>query len=609
MTPIQFFMTASKTMGASQSNTVTPHQMPGWEKVKGIQLPGQSGKTRKMEEKISDYMAITRNDNAEDDFNILISSNSKLLVEQTTSRFDNDLGPQNIIESDSVDSTSDDDGEEYVVLKNGATTWTSSIKKEPMELFADILDDEVSMFVCCANAVRFKKLLLILERLEKSRHFQRKINLWIDEAHKALKLLLKADNYKVISFDKVSRVTLVTASWDPIDKYFAIPRIPYEFTHPDVYRSLHECEWRIIEPIMQDEDEESDDEVRPFNMSVTAPQYVQQIFNDNNLVSFIEYPGKHWLIPGNSRTITHDWIATYLLDRGWNGLILNGKEKAIRIGNTSIDYTAYNKDKLEPKDVLARLFVEHEELNDAPFFVTGLNCIKEGITFQSEQFMFNGAILPNVSSPSDAYQLACRLAGNLKGLTVYSAYARPLIITTSRMERKIKKQENINIFLPRILYESGRTLPTLLDKNRAARGSVEHDIKGMGYRIFKNYDTYAGYIKLLGRKTLFKSTTNTVPGDRYYPLYTASIQSSRGASSKPRYVTEAIDKIDLAYGGSGALKTGFPCYLDINDSLTLVWIAVIPNIPEIQRLTDHADSVYPDESSQWLPLAKDYTCE
>jgi hypothetical protein len=219
--------------------------------------------------------------------------------------------------------------------------------------------------------------------------------------------------------------------------------------------------------------------------------------------------------------------------------------------------------------------------------------------------MLDGAILPNVASPSDAYQLACRLAGNLKGLSIYARYVKPLIITTSRMEKKIKKQENIAIYLPRILYEEGRTVPTQFDKNRAARGKVAHDIKGMGYRVFKDYIIFKGYVDLLGRITQFKETPK--PDSPNYPLHSVSVQSTRGGNAQPRYLTEVIDKIDLAYGGGGGLKTGFPCYLDIANSETLVWVAVIPDIPNIMRLVANADSVYADESEKWLPLAKDYS--
>ena len=80
----------------------------GSEKVTGIQLPGQSGKTRKMEEKIKYFMEIARGGGEEDNLNILISANSKLLVEQTSSRFNEDLGPS----SDTDTSDTSDEGEQ-----------------------------------------------------------------------------------------------------------------------------------------------------------------------------------------------------------------------------------------------------------------------------------------------------------------------------------------------------------------------------------------------------------------------------------------------------------------------------------------------------------------
>jgi len=594
-------------MGAAQSRRDKQPPIVGSEKVNGIQLPGQSGKTRKMEEKIAEYMKITRNDNGADDLNIMISSNNKLLVSQTMNRLNADLGPEMDDDSDSIntDSEAEDDGAEYAVLRNGAETWTCSARREPIELAFDIVDEIVSMIVCCANAARFKKLLKVLERLQSSKHFKRKINLWIDEAHKCIKLLLKPKFNRALSLSKIARVTLVTASWDPIDKYFNIPRIPYQCTHPDVYRSLHECEWRIVEPLVPD-DNESVDEAGPFDMSTGAPGYILQIFNNPELLTMIEVPGKHWLIPGNSMTITHDAICDFLFSRGWAGLKLNGKEKSltIQVNGEVIEYNKYNENKEEPKDVLARLFREYPQLNDVPFFITGLNCIKEGITFQGEHFMLDGAILPNVASPSDAYQLACRLAGNLKGLSIYARYVKPLIITTSRMEKKIKKQENIAIYLPRILYEEGRTVPTQFDKNRAARGKVAHDIKGKGYRVFKNYEHFKGYATLIDKKTTFKEHPDT--DDEHYPFHAASVQSTRGGTRKPRYLTEVIDKVELAYGGGGAMKTGTPCYLDIALIDTLVWVVYIHDVPGIDRLVANADGIYPDEAATWEPLAKNY---
>jgi hypothetical protein len=75
----------------------------------------------------------------------------------------------------------------------------------------------------------------------------------------------------------------------------------------------------------------------------------------------------------------------------------------------------------------------------------------------------------------------------------------------------------------------------------------------------------------------------------------------------PRYLTEVIDKIDLAYGGGGGMKTGFPCYLDIKKPETLVWVAVVHNTADIKRLCNYADEICPDESESFLGQAVDYS--
>jgi len=599
-------------MGSIQSKT----PITGGDKVTGLQLPVQSGKTRKMEEKIKEFMIIARSENNPDDINILISSNNKILVSQTATRLNNDLGPQdnNSIITDSSNDSNSDNGEEYI-LKNGADTWTSSNNKSINDIYTGILDDNIDMIVACAHSARFKRLFCsegLVKKLEKSKHFNGAINIWIDEAHKSIRLWKKY--LDILLFKKVKRVTLVTATWDIIDKEFEVNRYTYDKTHPDVYLPLSECKWKIIEQFIDDNDsvDENDKD------SLSSLAYVKQIFTDKEYLNIIEKPGKNWLISGNSRTITHDQIADYLTDRGWNGLKLNGKEKSLIIymNNKKIDYIKYNSKNEEPKDVLISLFNDYPNLIKNPFFVTGLNCIKEGITFQGEKldndntilgdFLFDGAIIPNMNNPSDAYQLVGRIAGNIKNTFKYIISPNPLIITTSKMKKKILFQENIAINLPRILYEDGRTLPTLFDKKRASRGKVPHDPNGLGYRIFGTRDLANKFLKLAFNKNVtFPSEPNG--SDEYIGKHVCSVQSSRGAKQQPRYLTEVIDKIDLAYGGKGS-RTSFPCYLDIEKAPEgLVWVIVIAEKNINKENLTLADKKYPEESVELLKIAKHYS--
>ena len=90
-------------MGAEQS------------KCKCLYLPAQSGKTRKIEELIKEYKLGELFDPV--DINIIISANSKLLVEQTKTRMTKDLG------------TESEEGANDACIKGAVFSWTSGTKK------------------------------------------------------------------------------------------------------------------------------------------------------------------------------------------------------------------------------------------------------------------------------------------------------------------------------------------------------------------------------------------------------------------------------------------------------------------------------------------------
>ncbi len=607
-------------MGQKTSkNLDTP--IPGGYKVRGIQLPGQAGKTKKMQDYIAENMNIARSQGNNDDFNIVISSNNKLLVDQTTKRMSDDLGPKNVQESlleilslDS-DSTDDSSNEPDAILKNGASSWTSSQNKSVQDLCWQTINNEISMIVCCAHPKRFKKLIKMIIELQKSQFFKAKINIWIDEAHKSLKLWKKYA--QILTFSKIRLVTLVSATFDPIDRVFSVRRFTYDKTHPDVYHSLADSTFHIVEcveetkevDILEDEIEEDDN----IDLTTNAPAFLEAVLENPQYLEMIEKPGQCWFTPGNNKKVTHDTIASFLLERKWNGIKLNGVDKHIYVNKRTIPYQQYNVEKAEAKDVLAKLFREYPSLRDAPFFITGLNCLKEGITFQGPSFLFNGLVIPEIQNQSDLYQLICRGLGNIKHFDLYKnrpTNAKLHIICTEKTKKAAMRQENIDINLPRILFEAGRDLPTDTDKQIAANGKMKHDKRGLGYRVFVAHEDFKRYLKELGRKSKFtdlakcsdKNSEKKFPG-----YYVCSIQTSRGATKQPRYLSEAIAKIHLATGGHGAEKAGFPVYLDITDKHSLVWLAVVPEGDEYKQKIEDADKAVHDQTELLVKQMKHYT--
>lgn len=580
-----------------------------WTKVRGIQMVAQGGKTRKMEEQIRNCMELARREGLEDDVNIVLSSNNKLLVEQTAGRFNERLGPPVESDSESTSSEGSDDGQEYI-LKNGATSWTSSTGLSVADIVLSILENECDMVIGCAHPARLRKLFGkngVVERLVKNRHFSRRINIWIDEAHLSIRLWSKY--LDILKHDAIKNFILVTATWDPIDKHFKVPRILREETHPKVYRRLAECCWVTLDPDHEEEIEETD-EASPFDTSYRSPRFLRQVLNDTTkreetgsitLAEWIEQPGKIWLAFGDTRTESHDEIERILLherrDKNWSGLKLNGKGKDfLTIHGKVLNYNEYNSRREEPHAVLARAFEEFPSLLSGPFFITGLRCLKEGLTFQSEKVMINGETLPDMANPTEAYQACARTTGNVKAMTWYKHNPKALIITTPRMQKMILRQENINVHLNDILRDAGRLVPTELDKRRAARGHIEHDPRGIGYRVFNKRSSAIGHLKARGLTTRFGDRPNGV--DPYNGLYICSIQSNRGAKQQPRYLTEAIDKVDLATGGNGAHKTLSPCYLDPTvASPILVWVTYIAPDEEKEDI-EKADKDYFSEEVQ-----------
>lgn len=369
-----------------------------------LYLPAQSGKTSKMEDLIRDGKF---KHGVEGECNFIISDNNILLVEQTKARVMKDLAT----------------GDEAVIVDK-IFNWTSQAECNisSKELAYDIVDGSVEMVVMCSHPKRFTYLHDLINLLNKSKRFDKKINIWIDEADKSIKQWSKYE--EILEHPNVTHVTLISATIGTIiKKYKSIKVIPYEMTHPFCYRGLYKSKHR------------------EFDYTGDPVSYIEHILDSHSKLS---QPGKRAFMPGNVDKASHDEIEELLIERGFAVMVLNGDRKQINIPGEGIHDISIDHDtdgNLELSEKLATFYKDHK-LHRFPFAITGRLCLGRGVTFQSnpsethDGFIFDYAIIPNIISAAEAYQTAARGFGNVirhKKLRFYSS---------ASMYQKIFKEES-----------------------------------------------------------------------------------------------------------------------------------------------------------------------
>jgi hypothetical protein len=401
-------------------------------KLKCLYLPAQSGKTRKVEDLIIHYKNI-HECFGDGDVNIVISANNILLVKQTEARMKKDL------------ATDSEEGANDAVIKSGVFSWTSGEKEcniSARELKDRIQDDEVEMVVLCAHPKRLKYLAEMLQLLGTSRFFTKKINIWIDEADKSIKLWAK--HAAVLSLPTIHQVTLVSATFATVvAKYGQLQVMPFEVTHPACYRRLKDAK-RFEENFA----------------TADAAEFVKHVILKNR--EKLVRPGMRAFIPGEMRKASHDAIADFLYSIGFIVIVINGERKEILVpGEPKIDLRCYltvsNGETPEEFNVqLAKLYTENN-WKRFPLAITGFYCVERGVTFQCgpepgvhDGFLFDYGVIPPIACKSEAYQAMARLFGNIGHLPTYKPVE---IYTTSAMFNKVEKQEEMAVNLSRMVYE------------------------------------------------------------------------------------------------------------------------------------------------------------
>jgi hypothetical protein len=421
-------------MGAEQSN------------CKCLYLPAQSGKTRKMEELIQIYKLGDLFEPV--DINIIISANNRVLVEQTNARMKKDL------------ATDSEEGANDACIKGKVFSWTYGTKQSNItynELALFLLTGEIEMVVICSHSIRLRYLLKTLEYLDKCALFNKKINIWIDEADKSIIQWSKFEN--ILTMRSINQVTLVSATFDSVfSKYKNLHVLPYLKTHPDCYRGLRDSTRQEVD----------------FIGSTT--EYVKHVVKKYQ--DTLAKPGMRAFIPGANSVKSHDAIADFLhKELGFVVIIINGKRKEILVPEQEdpIDLRSYftiEGDHIpqEFNSQLAKLYKENN-WSRFPLAITGYLCVQRGVTFQCgkeegvhDGFLFDYGIIPPNKCAPEAYQTMARLFGNVGH---FASYKPVDIFSNSATFNSVEKKEEIAINIARMVAEQKLEVVSNIDLKAA----------------------------------------------------------------------------------------------------------------------------------------------
>ena len=543
-------------------------------KMQGLVLPCQSGKTRKAIDHIKErYRDVSElHDGNKTDINVWISANNKMLVKQTETRMEKDLHTKEDSDDEEVVPDEEvDDGDADAAITGSVFSWMSGTKLNNItsdDLAWKISNDEITMVVMCSNGIRIRYLDQVLKRLASSKHFDRKINIWIDEADVSKGSWGKYPH--VLEMPMVNEVILVTGTIESIvKKYQSLRVLKYQTTYPPCYRRLTDAECTIVEY--------SSSDIRDCIAEVMRSR------------KYMRKPGMRAFIPGFSDIESHEIISEDLLSIGFVVIILNGKNKELRFpeGNV-IDLSPYVSisdmvTQDEFSEHLSRMYVEYR-LDRYPLAVTGCMCVERGITFQCAPknghngFLFDYGIIPPIGNKATAYQTISRLFGNIGD---FSNYKPCKIYTNSATFKKVRNQEEIAVNLARIMHETGQEEATLATLKDAA--SFEEE---------KHLELTPRECNTLEEINDFLQSFTPPPGKRAFQL--EKMESLPRWEKDERFIAssltnklerlsyEEVKKAHLGWTKTAGLPKSsvescfgrrlFTCYKDITDPTSIVFI-------------------------------------
>jgi len=368
-------------------------------KMKIICKPEQSGKTFEMLNMIAQYKAEVEESksnpfNPSRVMNIFFCANSLLLNTQTQARFEQKFKDEKSVQFSSK----------------------SKVKTFPV-LWFQVTNLKIDNIVCCTNSTRVESIAKLIKDI-KHDFPDIVINVWVDEVHTFFKqtLMLSA-----LAFEGLNIYGLTAT---PKDKMFKAHSGSLEFyplesvTNPEIYR----CWEDLQKQGMQQYD---------FNTTNTHG-FVEHVLNDN---AELIIDNTNWFIPSDSYLEDHYAMRDMLLKHGFAVIVINGSGILLTMPGSKRCQT-FSKDE-EFATKLTSIYKEWN-LGDYCVAITGNLCIGQAITIQSEDFLFDYAILSPSGDQERDSQSAGRVKGNIKG---FENYKPCKVFTTKEFDETARRVE------------------------------------------------------------------------------------------------------------------------------------------------------------------------
>ncbi len=437
-------------MGAATSKTIL------------ITKPAQSGKDRSVTNRIKEDQLTCTLFGMTPKITIIFHGLTKSLGGQKSSRMAED--------GETFDKSKillwNSDGNKDTYTETGIKNSNCSAK----ELFTDIIISEMKYILCCDVKRRWDAVRDLCE-LANNYCVKRSdfpgFRIIVDEADARMDTWRSFEAFAATSAS-IHEIVLVTATPDTIISRYTQIKVAAEIKPIDPEYYVGSADQTFIHHDL---------------CHSSAIEYVETLFELPEVSSRFT-PGSRWFVPADIDRESHNDVCDYFIKKGANVVVINGIDKKIFL-NDGKHYDISDEiasGSLELGQIIKNYWSADPRLQSAAFVITGNLCIERGISFQDSRegiFLFDTAIISNITDKDKAYQTLSRMFGNIKKVR---GDHKGVIFTTSTMEKKIREQEMLAIKLNEVALTRSDQMVTKDDVKRIKKGkSITDFLKKISY--------------------------------------------------------------------------------------------------------------------------------